>query len=263
MTPARFDRPGLPSLAYAAATPAPGRPWIVFLGGFNSNMTGTKAEFLARRAAAAGCGYLRFDYSGHGQSAGAFTDGTIGGWTEEALALIDNVTAADGAPLILAGSSMGVWIAVLAALARADRVAGILGIAAACDFTEEVIAARLGPAEQAAIARQGWFERPSRYGDGPYRIAGRLLEEARAHLVLRRPLPLAMPVRLVHGQADADIDWRTSLRLMAQITGPDATLTLIKDGDHRLARPGDLAIIDTALGELLGKIDSKEPATAG
>lgn len=250
---AAFTRPGLPTLAYDAVPPVEvGRPWVVFLGGFNSAMAGTKASFLADTVAARGDGYLRFDYSGHGQSEGAFTDGTVGGWTAEALALIDTVTGegAGDPPLILVGSSMGAWIAVLVALARPERVAGLVGVAAACDFTEEVVAARLGPEQRDAIARQGWFDRPSRYGDGPYRIAGRLLEEARAHLVLRRPLPITAPVRLLHGQADPDIDWRTSLRLMAQIEGTDVSLTLIKDGDHRLARPEDLAALDRTVADL-------------
>ncbi|MCW3474858.1 alpha/beta hydrolase [Limobrevibacterium gyesilva] len=228
----------------------PGRsPTVVFLPGFNSDMTGTKATELAALCAATGQAMLRFDYSGHGASGGAFTDGTIGRWAQDALAVIDRV--ADG-PLLLVGSSMGGWIALLAALARPGSVTGLVGIAAAPDFTERLMWQAMSPTEQDTLTRQGRLEIPSEYGD-PYTITMGLIEDGRRHLMLGAPIPLTCPVRLLHGQLDADVPWEQALTLAAQLTATDVQVTLIKDGDHRLSRPQDLALLRRTVATLLGQ----------
>jgi pimeloyl-ACP methyl ester carboxylesterase len=233
------------SIAYRRTPGKP--PGIIFLGGFMSDMTGTKATRLERFARAQGHGFVRFDYTGHGASSGDSAAGTIGRWRDDALAVLDRLTEG---PQILVGSSMGAWIALLLALARPDRVGGLATIAAAPDFTADLIEARLGPAQHAALARDGWFAAPSAYGP-PYRIGRALLEDGRRHLLLRGPIAIAAPARLLHGMADPDVPWRTSLTLAERLAGRDVRLTLIKDGDHRLSRESDLVLIEQAVADLL------------
>lgn len=228
----------------------PGKsPGIMFLGGFMSDMTGTKATFLEGFARARGRSFLRFDYSGHGASSGAFADGTIGRWRGDALAAFDRLSEG---PQILVGSSMGGWIALLVALARPYRVAGVVTVAAAPDFTEDLIWARLDPARRAALAGAGYFEEPSAYGP-PYRITRALIEDGRSHLLLRGAIAIAAPVRLIHGMADPDVPYETSIRAAQRLAGGDVRVTLIKDGDHRLSRDQDLALIGDAVAELAGR----------
>jgi pimeloyl-ACP methyl ester carboxylesterase len=222
-------------------------PGVVFLGGFNSDMTGTKAEELSAFCADEGRAFLRFDYSGHGASGGRFADGTIGRWAEDATFVFDRLTEG---PQVLVGSSMGGWIALLLALRRPERASALVGIAAAPDFTARILA-DLPPQARAAIDRQGVWERPSAYGD-PYPITRDLLYEGNRHLLLDRPVPLAMPVRLLHGQRDADVPWQVSLKTAAAITGPDVHVVLVKDGEHRLSRPQDLALLRRTLAALFG-----------
>ncbi|MBX6747201.1 MAG: alpha/beta hydrolase, partial [Acetobacteraceae bacterium] len=207
-------------------------PGVVFLGGFNSDMTGTKAEDLAAFCTARGRAFLRFDYSGHGASGGRFVDGTIGRWAEDAACVLDRLTEG---PQILVGSSMGGWIALLLALRRPERVKALVGIAAAPDFTAR-ISEELPSEGRAAIQRDGVWHRPSAYGD-PYPITRALLEEGHNHLLLQGPVPLSIPIRLLHGQQDPDVPWELSLRIAKAITGPDVQVVLVKDGDHRLSRP--------------------------
>jgi pimeloyl-ACP methyl ester carboxylesterase len=223
------------------------RPGIVFLSGFASDMTGTKGTALADWAAARGQALLRFDYSGHGHSSGAFRDGTIGRWMADALAAIDRLTAG---PLILAGSSMGGWIMLLAALARPDRIAGLVGIAAAPDFTEDLMWARMSPETRERLLADGAIHQPSQYQDAPLEITRALIEDGRQHLLLRGPIAIRCPVRLLHGMADPDVPWQTSMRLAERLAGDDVTVTLIKDGDHRLSRAEDLRRTFTAIEEL-------------
>lgn len=226
----------------------PGRdPTIVFLPGFLSDMSGEKATALARHAAAIGQAMLRFDYSGHGASGGRFEDGTIARWTADALLAIDRV--AEGR-LILVGSSMGGWIALLAALARRERVAGLIGIAAAPDFTEALMWQAMTFEERARIMRDGRIVVPSQYGD-PYPVTRALIEDGREHLLLGAPIALDCPVRLLQGQQDPDVPWEMALRLAERLTAPDVRLTLVKDGDHRLSRPQDLALLRRTLDGLL------------
>jgi pimeloyl-ACP methyl ester carboxylesterase len=222
-------------------------PGVVFLGGFHSDMTGQKAETLAGFCEARGQAYLRLDYSGHGASGGRFEDGTIGQWAEDAALVIERLTEG---PQILTGSSMGGWIALLLAKRFPERVAGLIGIAAAPDSTEDMIDRRFTPEQRAALARDGIVHLPSAYGD-PTPITRALIEDGNRHLVLRTPLPLAAPVRLLHGQQDPDVDWRLSLRTAEAIASPDVQIILVKDGDHRLSRPQDLALLTRTLATLL------------
>ena len=212
-------------------------PGVVFLGGLMSDMTGTKAIALEDHCRSAGRGYLRFDYLGHGASSGDFTDGTIGRWTADALAVLDGVTQG---PQVLVGSSLGGWLMLRVALARPDRVAGLIGIAAAPDFTE-TMAADLDADEREALTRDGIIERPSAYSDQPYRIARALIEDGRDHLVLNGPIGIGCPVRLLQGMRDDAVPWQTAPRIAEHLTGDDVVVTLVKDGDHRLSRPADLA----------------------
>jgi pimeloyl-ACP methyl ester carboxylesterase len=232
-------------LAWAAI---PGRePTVLFLPGFNSDMTGEKAVALARYCGDVGQAMLRFDYSGHGASGGRFEDGTIGGWTRDALLAIDRLTEGK---LILVGSSMGGWIALLAALARRERVAGLIGIAAAPDFTETLMWQAMTFAERAILMRDGVLRVPSQYGE-PYPVTRALIEDGRRHLLLGAPIALDCPVRLLQGQCDPDVPWELALRLADRLAGGDVQVTLIKDGDHRLSRSEDLALLRRTLGALL------------
>ncbi len=223
-------------------------PTLVFLPGFRSDMTGDKAQMLAELCQARGQGLLLFDYSGHGASEGAFTDGTIGRWTADALAVIDGLTEGE---LVLVGSSMGGWIGLLAALARPGRVAGFAGVAAAPDFTETLMWESMMPAERATLERDGVLLIPSRYGE-PTPITRALIEDGRNHLLMGAPIPLACPVRLLHGQQDADVPWETALRLAARIEAADVQVSLVKDAAHRFSGPGDLALLRAVLLPLLG-----------
>lgn len=224
-------------------------PTVVFLPGYGSDMTGDKATALAAFCARRGRAMLRFDYSGHGASGGIFQDGTIGMWSADAITAIDRLT--DG-PLVLIGSSMGGWIALLAALARPQRVVALVGIAAAPDFTETLMWPALTFAQRTALMENGVIHRPSQYGD-PTPITRALIEDGRNHLVLTGSIPLDCPVRLLHGQADPDVPWEMSLRIADELTSSEVQVILVKDGDHRLSRPQDLALLQRTLLPLLGE----------
>ena len=223
-------------------------PGIVFLGGFKSDMTGTKALFLQDWAARQGRAFLRFDYSGHGQSSGDFLDGCIGDWAQDAVEVVQVLTSG---PQILIGSSMGGWIALLVARAVPDRIAGLVGIAAAPDFTEDSIWAGFTPDQRRALADQGRVDLPSDYSDAPYTITRHLIEDGRRHLVLRAPLDLPFAVRLLQGTADPDVSPTVALRLMDHATSPDLRLTLVKGADHRFSTPDCLALIGASVDDLL------------
>jgi pimeloyl-ACP methyl ester carboxylesterase len=214
-------------------------PTVVFLPGFRSDMNGDKARALARCCADHGQGMLRFDYSGHGESGGRFEDGTIGNWTEDALCLIDRLISG---PLVLVGSSMGGWIALLVALARPDRIAGLVGVAAAPDFTERLMWDAMSPTDRERLLAGGVLQAPSAYG-GPYPITRALIEDGRHHLLLDHPIAVRCPVRLLHGQCDPDVPWETALAIARTVESDDVQVLLIKDGDHRLSRPRDLALL--------------------
>ena len=228
----------------------PGRgPTLLWLGGFRSEMAGTKAQALNDWAAAAGQDFLRFDYFGHGVSDGAFEDGTITRWRSDALAVIDGLT--DG-PVVLAGSSMGGWLACLAALARPERVAGLLLIAPAADFTERLMKPELGPQALAEIRRHGVWRRPSEYDPEGYPITHALLEDGARWSILPGPIPIEAPVRILQGGADPDVPWRHALELAMAIRSDDLVFSLVRDGDHRLSRPQDLARLVAFAEEMVG-----------
>lgn len=234
---------------HAGTGPASSGPGIVFLGGFRSDMTGTKAVFLQDWAARQGLPFLRFDYSGHGASSGDFLDGAIGDWFEDALAAVTTLTTG---PQILVGSSMGGWISLLLCKAIPERVCGLVGIAAAPDFTEDSMWNGFSEADRARLLTEGRVEQPSDYSPDPYIITRRLIEDGRNRLVLRDPLPLPFPVRLLQGTADTDVPPSVALRLMDHATGPDIRLTLVKGADHRFSTPECLNLIADSLSELVG-----------
>jgi pimeloyl-ACP methyl ester carboxylesterase len=221
-------------------------PTVVWLGGFRSDMTGTKAHVLAHWAETQGRDYLRFDYSGHGASSGEFADGTIGRWRADALAVIDRLTEG---PLVLVGSSMGGWMACLAALARPERVAALVLIAPAPDFTEKLMAPALPAEAREALARDGVWIRSSDYDPDGYPITRALLEEGARWSILPGPVAITAPVRILQGGADTDVPWRHALGLAEALTGEDVVFSLIRDGDHRLSRPQDLDRLVAAVAE--------------
>ncbi len=228
---------------------SPGRgPGIVFLGGFRSDMTGTKAAHLHAWAKARGRAFLRFDYSGHGASSGAFEEGCIGDWRDDARAAIAALTTG---PQVLVGSSMGGWIALLLAREMPERVAGLVGIAAAPDFTTTTWDSELTPAQRDDVRRTGRVTMPSAYADSPYVFTARLFDDGARQRVLDRPLPLPMPVRLLQGTADADVLPQVATGLLDHATGPDIRLTLVKGADHRFSSPDCLALIEAAVTDVL------------
>lgn len=223
-------------------------PWVVFLGGLRSDMTGTKAVFFEQESRDAGVSFLRFDYTGHGQSSGDFVDGCIGDWSRDAIDAIDHLT--DG-KVILIGSSMGGWAMLNVAVARPDRIAALYGIAAAPDFTEDLMCASMSDAEKVALERDGQIEQPNDYSDEPYLITKHLIEDGRKHLRLRAPLALDVPIRLVHGMRDTDVPYSLSQRIMEQVSSQDVELLLLKDGDHRLSDPYCLSRLSRVYRSLL------------
>ena len=221
-------------------------PAVVWLGGFRSDMAGTKAQVLADWAQARGRAYVRFDYFGHGESDGDFADGTITRWRDDALAVLEHLTQG---PVVLVGSSMGGWLSCLVAGAVPDRVQAMVLIAPAPDFTEKLMAPEMTPADRAQMAASGVWLRPSDYGD-PYPITRQLLEDGARWSILPGPVNIDAPVRILQGGADPDVPWRHALELAQAIRGENVVFTLIKDGDHRLSRPQDLARLTAALDEL-------------
>jgi pimeloyl-ACP methyl ester carboxylesterase len=230
-----------------------GPPGLFWLGGFKSDMQGTKAETLDAWAQTQGRALTRFDYSGHGESGGRFADGTIGRWLEESLAVFD---ACCNGPQVAIGSSMGGWMALLLAreLARRGRpaaagIAALVLIAPAVDFTEVLMWSRFSPEIRQQIEEQGVWERPSRYGEEPYPITRALIEEARHHLILDGMIETGCPVRILQGVQDPDVPWQHAVDLTARLAQDDVVLTLVKDGDHRLSRPEDLERLLAAVAE--------------
>ncbi len=219
-------------------------PGVVFLGGFRSDKEGTKALALEAWAKAAGRAFLRFDYSGHGSSSGDFLDGAIGDWFEDARAAILGLTEG---PQVLVGSSMGGWISLLMARAHPDKVAGLVTVAAAPDFTEDGMWGGFSDDQRRALMEEGQVALPSDYSDDPYIITRRLIEEGRGRLVLRSPLSLPMPVRMLQGTADADVSIDVALRLLDHAEGGDIRLTLVKGADHRFSTPDCLKLIEVSV----------------
>jgi len=221
------------------------RPTVVWLGGFRSDMAGTKAQALADWALARGRAYLRFDYFAHGESSGDFAKGTITRWREDALAVLDELVEGPG---VLVGSSMGGWIACLAALAQPARVKAMVLIAPAPDFTEKLMAPKIPPEGRADLDRNGVWYRPSLYGE-PYPITRSLLEDGARWSILDAEIPIEVPVRVLQGGDDPDVPWRHALELAQLLKSRDLVFSLIKDGDHRLSRPQDIERLIAAVEE--------------
>jgi pimeloyl-ACP methyl ester carboxylesterase len=221
-------------------------PGIVFLGGFRSDMTGTKAQALEEHCRAQKRSFIRFDYFGHGQSSGDFEDGTIGRWAEDAMCILDEIT--DG-PQILVGSSMGGWIMLLTALARPNRIAALIGIAAAPDFTETLMWDNYPEEIKIKLQRDGIYYHPTPYEEGPYAITMKLIEEGRKHLLLERAIDIRCPVHLIQGMLDEAVPWQHALAIADNLTSEQVTVTLVKDGDHRLSRDEDLLRLTRTLDD--------------
>jgi pimeloyl-ACP methyl ester carboxylesterase len=242
---ASLARPQGATIAYRRF--AGGAPGIVFLGGFRSDMTGIKALFLEDYCRRCGRAYVRFDYFGHGRSSGDFADGTVSRWRDDSVAVIDSLT--EGRQ-ILVGSSMGGWLMVLAALARPERIAGLVGIAAAPDATTDLMSARFSEAQRRELYEKGRVILPSEFDPAGYLYTRTLIEDGDQNLVLRAPIPLVCPVRLLHGMEDRSVPWQQSLRLAERLESEDVALTLVKDGDHRLSRDEDLVRLARVLDEV-------------
>ena len=243
-----LDRPGRPRLAYDALRPAPQvmqMPALVFLEGFRSDMEGNKAVYLREQCRERGQGFLRFDYSGHGKSGGNFRDLTLGDWVQDSLDIIDFYVARHKIPLVLAGSSMGGWIALLVALKRPQIVKGIVGIATAPDFTHEIYENRLSHEQREQMNLNGFIEIESDYSAEPYIITKKLIEEGRDHALLNKEVHYPCPLRLIQGMKDPDVPWQTAWKIRnAASKNSDIHVMLVENGDHRLSAPSDLAMID-------------------
>ncbi len=224
---------------------------MLFCPGYRSDMHSTKATALAEWCAAARAPLTRFDYHAHGGSEGEFIDFTIGGAVADARAVLEQVATG---PQILIGSSMGAWVALHVALAGKGQVRGLIGIASAPDFSERLMFARFSPEDRARLLEEGVVWAYSEMTGSEYPIGRRFIEEARQQLLLEDVIGLEIPVQLFHGQADVDVPWETSLLLAERLIGEEVTLTLIKDGDHRLNRPADLSLMTDALGRMLASL---------
>jgi pimeloyl-ACP methyl ester carboxylesterase len=231
---------------------AGGSPGLFWLGGFNSDMQGTKAIAVDAWAAERNRACVRFDYSGHSESGGAFIEGTIGRWLEESVAVFEQFCAG---PQVVIGSSMGGWLALLLAREMARRsasqasLAGLVLIAPAPDFTEELMWKGFSPAARQEIETKGMWLRPSEYGE-PYPITRKLIEEGRNHLLLGSAIDVGCPVRILQGAQDPDVPWRHAFALAHRLPVDDVVLTVIQDGDHRLSRPQDIARMIAAVAEM-------------
>lgn len=221
-------------------------PGIIFFGGFMSDMTGTKATYLEGVCQRLGQAYVRFDYSGHGASSGKFEEGSIGSWLEDALCVLDNLTEG---PQIIVGSSMGGWLMMLAALKRPDRIKALVGIASAPDFVEDL--SHMQVVQQEALAKNGICYLPSHDGVTTYPITHHLITEGRTHSLLKAPIPIFCPVHLLHGLSDKDVPWQKSVKLAERLQSANVTVTLIKNGDHRLSERTHLALLEKSVYSLI------------
>lgn len=256
MTETQFlSRPDGSRLAYCA-TPATAahanRPGVLFCGGFKSDMTGSKAMALEAAAKARSTGFVRFDYFGHGQSDGLFLDGTIGRWKEDTLAVLREVCPkVSSGPQIIVGSSMGGWLATLAALALPDMAAGLVLIAPALDFTEDLMWAQMDEPQRRVLLRDGILREPSEYSDQPYEYTLKLITEGRDHMLLKPGISFAKPVRILQGMNDPDVPYMHAVKTAEAFQSDDTRLTLLRDGDHRLSRPQDLELLIDTVWSLL------------
>lgn len=252
-----FERtvPGAASpskLAYVYTPPeqeGQDKPLIMFLGGYRSDMGGTKATYFEQACIKRGQGYLRFDYSGHGDSDGAFEDGTIGSWAADARAVLDHIAPKD---VILVGSSMGGWIAFLVAYERPARISGLIGIAAAPDFTEEIYHERLNDAQRKTLIEKGMVNVENDYSDEPYKFTKSFFKDGKNNLILNTNRTAQYPIHLIQGKQDKDVPWQTADKIAKAFESSDVKITYIDDGDHRLSAPHELILIDQEIQALSG-----------
>lgn len=243
-----LERENAPHLAYIAtsATEESAKlPTVMFLGGFRSDMEGTKATYFEAQCKSRGQAYIRFDYRGHGSAKGKFEEACIGEWAQDAIDILDHCTSG---PVLLVGSSMGGWISLLVAQQRAERICGIVGLAAAPDFTtwmEDAMSAE----QKQELENKGFFELPNDY-DAPYIITKKLIEDGRNNALLGNEININVPVRLVQGKKDADVPWETAGRIKDALTSDDVDVILIEDADHRLSSPNQLALTDEVISTL-------------
>lgn len=232
----------------------PGRtPGVIFLHGLMSDMDGGKALHVEEYCKKRGNAFLRFDCQGHGKSDGLFKDGSLTRWSNDSVDILDQITQG---PQVLIGSSMGGWNMLLTALKRPERIAGLIGIAAAPDFTEDLMMDDLTAEQHQIIQDQGYVEIPSDYSDEPYVISKTLLDDGRENLILRHPIELDVPIHLLHGMKDEDVPWQTALKIQEMVTSEDVEITFVKNGDHRLSEDHDLDRLTRTLDRMLTKIES-------
>jgi pimeloyl-ACP methyl ester carboxylesterase len=235
-------------IAYHKTEGKQNKPTVIFLGGFMSDMTGNKAMALEKFCKDETYSFIRFDYLGHGQSSGKFTDGTISIWLDNVLSVIDNLTKG---PLILVGSSMGGWLMLLATLARMDRVVGLIGVAPAPDFTENLIWEKLSDVAKAELTEKGSFNLNSEYAEIPYPITLDLIEDGRKNFVLKNKININCPIRLLHGMQDIDVPASLSIQLSELLTTDNICVNLIQNGDHRMSEPEHLELLCDTLKEMI------------
>lgn len=248
MTVQFLKRENLPALAYHKSEGSAEKPAIVFLGGFRSDMEGTKALYLEEQCKAAGYCYVRFDYRGHGQSEGVFEEACISDWLADTLDILNHCTSGK---IVLVGSSMGGWLSLLAALKIAERVQTIIGLAAAPDFTTWM-ERDMTPKQKAEMMEKGAIDLPNDYSDEPYIITRKLIEDGRENCLLNDDIDLNMPVRLIQGKKDADVPWEVAEQIKNAITGKDVQTIYIEEADHRLSSPEELEVLKRTLFEVLG-----------
>ena len=234
------------------------QPGVIFLGGFRSDMTGSKAMALEEYCKEQGQQFIRFDYFGHGESSGAFVEGTIGRWADNAINVLDALAGDE--PQILVGSSMGGWLMLLTALKRPQKVAGLIGIAAAPDFTELLMWDKFTEEQQNELREKGIIEIPNCYDDAPYPITLNLIAESGEHLVLDGEIPINCPVFLIHGMKDEDVPWEFAMTLNEKITSKDVRTLLVDDGDHRMSSEKHLKTLRKQLDRMVAELASQEDA---
>lgn len=249
-SPDMLQRPDGQSVAYHHT---PGSiPGVLFCSGFMSDMEGTKATALEQAMKDLGRSYTRFDYLGHGQSTGAFTDGSISRWTDDALAVLDECTAG---PQVIVGSSMGGWIGLRMALLRPDRIKGFVGIAAAPDFTKRM-KSEMSDDVLSLLEKQGYIEEPTEYSDDPYIITKKLIDDGERNFVMDRPMDIDCPVHLLQGMKDDSVPWETALKIQENLVSEDVIVTLVKNGDHRLSEDEDINALILATERLCSRLEN-------
>ena len=242
-----LKRDNAPDLAYVKTkTTNHNLPDVVFLGGFRSDMEGTKAMYLEEQCKKRGQGYVRFDYRGHGKSKGVFEEACISEWAQDAQDIIEHCTSD---AVILVGSSMGGWISLLTAQ-KSDRVTGLIGLAAAPDFTLWMEAG-MNEDQKQQLNNEGYFELPNDYDSEPYIITKKLIEDGRQNALLEQEIQIAIPVRLIQGMKDTDVEWQVAHRIKNVITGNDVEVILLENADHRLSTPDELQVLNNTLEGIL------------